>query len=70
MIFLTPIILGADMSVGLGLIEFMRKQPLGIFPQYECPKDLTFQCPLCPRKCKRNDILVWHLKHIHRIGET
>ncbi|CAG9864632.1 unnamed protein product [Phyllotreta striolata] len=34
---------------------------------YECGKQSVFQCPLCPRKCKRNDVLQSHLKNIHRI---
>lgn len=35
--------------------------------QYECGRPQLFQCPLCPRKCKRNDVLERHLREIHKI---
>ncbi|CAH1964182.1 unnamed protein product [Acanthoscelides obtectus] len=35
--------------------------------QFECGKQMILQCPLCPRKCKRDDILQSHLRNIHRI---
>nr|CAH7735870.1 unnamed protein product [Callosobruchus chinensis] len=35
--------------------------------QFECGKQTILQCPLCPRKCKRDDILQSHLRNIHRI---
>nr|CAH7727051.1 unnamed protein product [Callosobruchus chinensis] len=36
--------------------------------QFECGKQAVLQCPLCPRKCKRDDILQSHLRNIHRIN--
>ncbi|CAH1964142.1 unnamed protein product [Acanthoscelides obtectus] len=36
--------------------------------QFECGKQTVLQCPLCPRKCKRDDILQSHLRNIHRIN--
>ncbi|VEN60928.1 unnamed protein product [Callosobruchus maculatus] len=36
--------------------------------QFECGKQTILQCPLCPRKCKRDDILQSHLRNIHRIN--
>ena len=47
--------------------QYARKQHLSRHIQYECGKKPLFQCPLCPRKCKRNDILRFHLKNIHKI---
>ncbi|KAF7284982.1 hypothetical protein GWI33_012763 [Rhynchophorus ferrugineus] len=34
---------------------------------FECGVQPVIQCPLCPRKCKRNDVLQTHLKNIHGI---
>nr|CAI5865351.1 unnamed protein product [Callosobruchus analis] len=36
--------------------------------RFECGKQSVFHCPLCPRKCKTDDILKLHLRNIHRIG--
>lgn len=47
--------------------KYMRRQHLGRHVQYECGKQPLFQCPLCPRRCKRNDMLNHHLKRIHKI---
>ncbi|KAJ8976466.1 hypothetical protein NQ317_012416, partial [Molorchus minor] len=36
--------------------KYGRKQHVVRHIQYECGKQPIFQCPLCPRKCKRNDL--------------
>lgn len=44
-----------------------RKQHIVRHVQYECGKQPIFQCPLCPRRCKRKDVLQTHLRNVHKI---
>ncbi|CAH0547424.1 unnamed protein product [Brassicogethes aeneus] len=47
--------------------KYTQKEEFIRHIQFECGKQLVFQCPLCPRRCKRDDVLKIHLRNIHRI---
>lgn len=47
--------------------KYVGKQLVLSHILFECGVQPVIQCPLCPRKCKRNDVLQTHLKNIHGI---
>ncbi|CAG9864644.1 unnamed protein product [Phyllotreta striolata] len=47
--------------------SYVRKQHVTRHVQYECGKEPTFECPFCPKKYRRSDVLQYHLRNSHAV---